>query len=270
MKFLITSLLLISVTMSASQETGVVPPIPEEEGVHVGELRGSEHSISGSLYAVDENVLLLKRFEYDGEAQDAFFWVGTSGDRPTTDGTILPYPFSGIYYQSEDQNAPILFGIFNGSSDIRLTLPEEMKVTDLKWFSIWSRAGKKSFGEVLFPAGFTLDKKYPTGTSVNSGFSNSGFINNNPTTHTDTFSNTELPPPLLSGNVHDPRRVDNWSADHDQGAQPEAEAEPETNDHDDDHHDDEHERFQPRRNGASNVFSSLAVVVLSTVLAKLL
>ncbi len=130
---------------------------PEEEGVNVGELQGTEHSISGALYAVDENVLLLKRLKYDGEAKDTFFWVGTSGDRPNTDGTILPYPFGGVFYQSEDQDAPYLYGVFNGSSDIRLTLPEEMKVTELKWFSIWSRAEKKSFGEVLFPIGFTLD-----------------------------------------------------------------------------------------------------------------
>ena len=267
---LIISLLLAFLALSASQETGVVPAIPEEEGVHVGELRGSEHSISGSLYAIDENVLLLKRFEYDGEAQDAFFWVGTSGDRPSTTGTILPYPFGGVFYQSEDQDAPFLFGIFNGSSDVRLTLPEDLKVTDLKWFSIWSRAGKKSFGEVLFPTGFTLDKKYPTGTSVNSGFSNSGFINNNPTTRPETFSNTELPPPLLSGNVHDPRRVDSWSNNDHEDAQPEAEAEPETTNDHDDHHQDERERFQPRRNGASNVFSSFAAIFLSAVFAHLL
>jgi hypothetical protein len=53
----------------------------EEEVVHIGELRGSEHAIAGSLYAVDDNILLLKRFEYDGEAKDPFFWVGTSGDQ---------------------------------------------------------------------------------------------------------------------------------------------------------------------------------------------
>jgi hypothetical protein len=281
-------LLLLSATLILAQE--VKHEIPEEEGVHVGELRGSEHSISGSLYALDENILLLKRFEYDGQAEDAFFWVGTSGDRPSTTGTILPYPFGGVFYQSEDSTAPFLFGVFNGSKDIRLTLPDELKVTDLKWFSIWSRAGKKSFGEVVFPSGFTLDKKFTSGSSVNSGPSNftfenhnndnnfdennnnnfnSKFDNNNPSTHdTDnTFgSNTELPPPLLSGgNVHDPRRVDKWG---NRDGQPEPE--PETTNDRDVQHRQEHERFQPRKNAASNIFSSIVLLSVSMMFAKCL
>jgi len=71
------------VTLVAAQqiqpEEEVAPQPPPEETVHVGELRGSEHGIAGSLYAVDDNILVLKRFEYDGEAKDPFFWVGTSG-----------------------------------------------------------------------------------------------------------------------------------------------------------------------------------------------
>jgi hypothetical protein len=272
-------LLLISATLILAQDPAKLD-IPEEEGVHVGELRGSEHSISGSLYAVDENILLLKRFEYDGQAEDAFFWVGTSGDRPSTTGTILPYPFGGVFYQSEDSNAPVLFGVFNGSKDIRLTLPDELKVTDLKWFSIWSRAGKKSFGDVVFPSGFTFDKKFPS--SVNSNFTNtfedhnnndennnnnfnSKFDNNNPISHDNdnTFgSNTELPPPLLSGNAHDPQRgVDKW-ANHD--GQPDSDADPDR----DVQHRQEHERFQPRRNGASTILSSVSLLSVAIVLAK--
>ena len=32
------------------------------------------------LFIKDENTLLLKNFEYDGEGPDAFFYVGTDGD----------------------------------------------------------------------------------------------------------------------------------------------------------------------------------------------
>ena len=267
MKFLLASLLL-SATLIGAQNTPV--EIPEEQGTHIGQLRGSEHSIAGSLYAVDENILLLKKFEYDGEAKDAFFWVGTSGDTPSTTGTILPYPFSGIFYQSEDVDAPFLYGVFNGSTDVRLTLPEDLKVSDLKWFSIWSRAEKKSFGEVIFPEGFSLDKKYPT--SVNSGALNNV---NNPTIRTTetSFSNTELPPPLLSGNVHDPRRVDNWAKhdnDHEVDPEAESEAEPESKD-DNDHHGDhrhEQERFQTVRNTGSNVWASMSLLLVSSIVAK--
>lgn len=267
MKFLIASLI-FTATLIGAQNTAI--EIPEEEGTHIGQLRGSEHSIAGSLYALDENILLLKKFEYDGEAKDAFFWVGTSGDKPSTTGTILPYPFGGIFYQSEEADAPYLFGVFNGSIDIRLTLPEDLKVSDLKWFSIWSRAEKKSFAEVLFPEGFSLDKKYPT--SVNSGAVSNV---NNPTIRTSetSLSNTELPPPLLSGNVHDPRRVDKWSNhENDHEAEPEAEsdAEPESND-DNEHHGDHHheqERFQTVRNTASNLWASMSLLLVSTILTK--
>jgi hypothetical protein len=56
------------------------------------------------------------------------------GDEPNTSGTILPYPFGGIFYNSEDDDAPILFGVFNGSQDIRLTMPEQLVTSLSKTF----------------------------------------------------------------------------------------------------------------------------------------
>ena len=289
MKAFICLLLLTATMMVSGQQDEVEhhdmdherPQIPDPEGTHIGQLRGSEHSISGSLYALDESILLLKRFEYDGEAEDAFFWVGTSGEKPSTTGTILPYPFGGVYYNSEDKDAPFLFGVFNGSQEIRLTLPEELKVTDLRWFSVWTRAGKRSLGEVIFPPGFVLDKKFSSSSSssVNSGPILTNFANNlNSNPSHSTESNTDLPPPLLSGNAHDPRRVDKWAEQHhDQAdAQAEPEGEPEVNDdHDNDHHrqQQEQEHFgigQPRRSGASGLFSSLSLLSVSIILAKCL
>lgn len=271
MKFF--ALLFLLVTLATAQqsqpEDEAAHQVPEEEHVHIGELRGSEHGITGSLYAVDENILLLKRFEYDGEAKGAFFWVGTSGDGPSTDGTILPYPFGGIFYNSEDADAPILYGVFNGSKDVRLTLPENLKVSDLKWFSVWNRSGKKSFADVIFPNGFSLNKRIPSGSSVNTGFGSTTQSFHNPTSRTtETYYNTDLPPPLVSGNVHDPRRFGEHDfADHE--AQPETEAEPETTGDDDGHHQPI-ERFQPRRNDASGIFASLFVLFLTALVAKFL
>jgi hypothetical protein len=175
----------------------------------------------------------------------------------------LPYPFGGVFYTSEDPDAPILFGVFNGSQDIRLTLPEEVKVSSLKWFSVWSRSEKKSFGEVIFPSTFSLNRRYPTGSSINSGFGVTTQSFRHPDS-TETYSNTDLPPPLVSGNVHDPRRVDHF-ADHD----PQAEAEPETSD-DADHADHVQERFQPRRNGACGLAASLSVIAVAALSAKFL
>jgi hypothetical protein len=260
--------LLLLVAVAAAQDAGIL----------IGQLKTKQHGVRGKVFAVDEKTILVKNFQYDGAGPDAFFWVGTS-KAPGNEGYILAHPFAGKFYKYDDDSAPILKGRFDGTEDIKLTLPEDLNVTDLKWFSVWCRQFSVNFGDLIFPENFSLE-------------------------HTDTFSNTKLPPPLFSGNVHDPRRVDIWSADHDQDAQPEVEAEPDhhyddhyndeherfqprrkgasnlhqdaqpameaTNGHDD-HHNDEHERFQPRRNGASNVFSSShTVVVLSAVLAELL
>ena len=269
--------LLLLVSLAAAQQLPPAQPEEEaahqapeeEETVHIGELRGAEHGIAGSLYAVDENILLLKRFEYDGQADEAFFWVSNSGDGPSDVGTILPYPFGGIFYGSDDVDAPILFGVFNGSQDIRLTLPEDMKVTDLKWFSVWSRSGKKSLGEVIFPNGFSLTKRLQSGSSVNTGFGSTTQSFHSVTSRTtETYFNTDLPPPIA--NAKDPRRFGEHDfADHDADA--DAEAEPETTS--DDNEDGSHhtvERFQPRRNGASEIVASASVLFAAAAVAKFL
>lgn len=265
--------LLLLVSLAAAQqlppaqpEDEPAQPVPEEEEtVHIGELRGAEHGIAGSLYAVDENILILKRFEYDGQADEAFFWVGRSTDGPSEDGTILPYPFGGVFYGSDDADAPILFGIFNGSQDIRLTLPETMKVTDLKWFSVWSRSGKKSLGEVIFPTGFSLAKR----SSVNTGFGTTTQSFHSATSRTtESYFNTDLPPPIV--NAKDPRRFGEHDfADHENDH--EAAAEPETTDDDNEeggHHNIE--RFQPRRNGATSIVASASIMIVAAVVAKFL
>ena len=39
----------------------------------------------------------------------------------------------------------------------RLTLPEHIKATDLKWLSVWCRAYQISFGDVFFPKDIQLE-----------------------------------------------------------------------------------------------------------------
>lgn len=277
-KMMKAAALLLLVSLAAGQQ--LLPAQPEEETpqqapeeeetVHIGELRGAEHGIAGSLYAVDENILILKRFEYDGQADNAFFWVGSSTDGPSDVGTIVPYPFGGVFYGSEDLDAPFLYGVFNGSQDIRLTLPEGMKVTDLKWFSVWSRSGKKSLGEVIFPTGFSLAKRLPSGSSVNTGFGSTTQSFHSATARTtETYfnTNTDLPPPIV--NAKDPRRFGEHDfAEHENDH--DADAEPETLDDSDEGGHHTVERFQPRRNGASGIVASVSAVVMAVAVANFL
>ena len=98
--------------------------------------------LQGSLFIKDENTLLLKNFEYDGEGPDAFFYVGTDGE-PSAQGLKLDYP--------EGDSESKLPG-FTGE-DVEIKLPEGYEASKLKWFSVWCRQFAVSFGDVYFEEG---------------------------------------------------------------------------------------------------------------------
>ena len=62
----------------------------------------------------------------------------------------MPYPFNGEFFDYESPDAPVL-GSFNGE-DILLHLPPELKVSQLKWLSVWCRAFTVNFGDLIFPS----------------------------------------------------------------------------------------------------------------------
>jgi len=191
------------------------------EDKKIGDFTNYAHGIGGTVYVLDEKTLLIKGFTYDGAGPDAFFWVGTEGS-PSTVGTILPYPFEGKFYEYEDQAAPILQGQFSGDKDIKLTLPDSMKTTDLKWISVWCRAFQVNFGDLTFPDGWSQEEAAPESEPE-------------PATEAPKPSPkpTELPPPVLSpvdndiSNVHNTHRHDQ-DADAYPESEPESESEPET------------------------------------------
>ena len=45
--------------------------------------------VSGDVYAVDDETLMLHNFVYDGNGKDTFFWAGSS-NRPSSKGFIVP------------------------------------------------------------------------------------------------------------------------------------------------------------------------------------
>jgi len=62
----------------------------------------------------------------------------------------LPYPFTGKFYpNNKDPNAPKL--TYNAGKDIELTLPDDLKASDIKWLSVWCRYAGANFGDVYFP-----------------------------------------------------------------------------------------------------------------------
>jgi len=118
----------------------------------LGAFKNNFHDIAGNIYSKGDNQLVIEGFTYDGQGPDAFFWVGTKGKEPSSDGIILPHPFEGKFYDNVDRSAPILSQSFDGSqNDLVLTLPDDIEVKDLKWISIWCRRFELTFGDFVFP-----------------------------------------------------------------------------------------------------------------------
>ena len=91
----------------------LVASVASGELVKAGVFKNYAHGIAGEVFLKDEKTLVIKGFTYDGAGPDTFFWAGTSQE-PSPNGTILPYPFEGKFYEREDYSAPILSRRFNG------------------------------------------------------------------------------------------------------------------------------------------------------------
>lgn len=219
----------------------------EDEGTFVGALTTKNHGVKGNVHAVDKKTLVIKNFEYDGQGPDAFFWVGTD-DLPGDVGTILPYPFDGKFFKYDDANAPILTGRFDGSKDIKLTLPEEVDVTDLKWISVWCRQFSVNFGDLVVPERFSLGKA----TTVTTASTTTTTATTTTTTTAATSSTTDLPPPL----VHPSNTLDH---DHDEDSDVQSEPESEPEQHDGPH---------PRSGAATTSVTSSAAIFFFLLSAK--
>ena len=121
--------------------------------VKIGSFQSYAKGVNGEVFVKNETTLVIKNFTYDGSAPDAFFWTGTTS-KPNSVGTILPYPFEGKFYHYEDKTAPVL-GKFNGENII-LTLPDNLKATNIKWLSVWCRQFGLNFGDIFFPDDLNL------------------------------------------------------------------------------------------------------------------
>ncbi|XP_044593778.1 protein Skeletor, isoforms B/C [Cotesia glomerata] len=122
----------------------VISQEPEEEykGKALGKFNAYHHQVSGEVHAVDEYTLLLTSFNYDGNGADAFFWAGAS-NRPGPQGFIVP---------DEWGKTNILDRYFN--KDFTLTLPDNKKITDIKWLAVYDIGSQNTFGDVYIPEEF--------------------------------------------------------------------------------------------------------------------
>ena len=83
------------------------PTEPKPAQVKVVDFSTLDHGLSGEVFVINENTLLVKSFSYDGLAPAATFLAGKSGEPGRDNSIIIPYPFDGKSYNYED-DAPIL------------------------------------------------------------------------------------------------------------------------------------------------------------------
>jgi len=208
----------------------LVASVASGELVKAGDFQNYAHGIAGEVFLKDEKTLVIKGFTYDGAGPDAFFWAGTS-QAPSSVGTILPYPFEGKFYEYEDQSAPILSRRYNGE-EIVLTLPDDLKATDIKWLSVWCRRFRVNFGDMFFPEDLSFeDNTLDVAVLPEGDHDHDHDHDEDESADAEGAKPEDLPPPLVepTHNAHDPNRHDEgWKEDPDalsSSAESEAEAE---------------------------------------------
>ena len=125
------------------------------------------------VYAVDHRNLFVRNFRYDGTGPDAYFWVGDD-KQPSPKGIIVPYPplSDSMTFNSfptlrrtgsrrkgktpKVPEPPTLKRMRN--ENVLLTLPGTLKVTEIRWLSIWCRRFTVNYGEVYIPPDLQIPK----------------------------------------------------------------------------------------------------------------
>jgi len=130
-----------------------VPPgaAPIYYGKDAGELSRLDHDLSGHVYVLDNKRIRIRDLTYDGRAPEAFFWIGIKGksnDLPDTSGE-----------ETADENGSItkITKAYN-KNDVTLRLGDNITVADLKWFGMWCKRVRMSFGHVFFPFNFDVPR----------------------------------------------------------------------------------------------------------------
>lgn len=102
--------------------------------VFIGTMFPLSHGVNGKVYAVDERTIRIRDLNYDGQAPDAYFWVGTT-TQPDANGSAIP---------DEKGSTSPLKGYRN--ANVILNLPNGMTVRDIKYVAIWCKKFKENMG----------------------------------------------------------------------------------------------------------------------------
>ena len=135
------------------------------DDIKFGELSNKgQHGVAGSVHVKDDDeVILVRDFEYDGKCQDTFFMAGTKDvPSPSNEGIILSHTFDGTFYSYTNDIVPNLEGSSREDKiEITLKIPNNLKVNELKWLSVWCRTLDLDLGSLMFPENLLLSRNSP-------------------------------------------------------------------------------------------------------------
>ena len=96
--------------------------------------------MTGDVYMLDSQTLVIRNFTYEGTAPDAFLIAGVSTAEPSGDpDLVLQFPFEGEHLGYHDTRVNV-FKRFDGQRDLVITLPQNVKA-DMRAMSdnVWNR-----------------------------------------------------------------------------------------------------------------------------------
>ncbi|KAI2807340.1 hypothetical protein RDWZM_006050 [Blomia tropicalis] len=136
---LLLAIVLLMISIFSSNVNGAsqnIPDTPAKQEVFLGTIPTRSHGVSGKVYALDDRTIIIRELYYDGQAPDAFFWIGNT-DKPGVTGTAVP---------DENGSMKPLKGYRNAK--VKLTLPFGKTIRDIKYFGLWCRAFQENFGHI--------------------------------------------------------------------------------------------------------------------------
>lgn len=105
--------------------------------------------VSGEVYAVDEQTLFIRAFNFDGQAPDTYFWSSVSSLQP------VGGPEAFIVPDEKGSTKPLERYT---NKDVVLRLPEGKTLREINWLSIWSRQLKLSLADIMIPKNLVIPR----------------------------------------------------------------------------------------------------------------
>jgi len=117
-----------------------------QEVTYVGELVDTDHDVSGKVYILDEDTLVIDEFSYDAKGFGVYINVATKGSNLKSwknNRISVPYPAGTSGEPIETK--------YTGDGQLMIDLSQvNVKAQDVKWLSVWCTVFDLSFGHVVF------------------------------------------------------------------------------------------------------------------------